>query len=125
MRARLRDLRENISASLWAVPTALVALAGGLTALALAIDEYAPTLGGVRPWLFGGSASAARDLLAVIAGSLITVVALAFSVTIVAIQQASTQFTPRVIRNFMRDRANQCIFDTYIATFVYALLILR
>ena len=125
MRPRLREFRENISGSLWAVPMALVAVACGLAALLLWIDEVMPALGGLRPWLFGGSASAARDLLAVIAGSLITVVALAFSITIVAIQQASAQFSPRLIRNFMRDRANQTVFGAYLATFVYALLILR
>lgn len=125
MRVRLINLRENISTSLWVTPTLLVLLASGLAALTLWIDEVEPGLGGLRPWFFGGSASAARSLLSTIAGSLITVVALAFSVTIVAIQQASTQFSPRVIRNFMRDRPNQVVFGTYIATFVYALLVLR
>jgi len=125
MRARLRNAWENIGASLWFLPTLLVALICVLATLTLAIDERAPTLGGLRPWLFGGTAGAARDLLSAIAGSLITVVALAFSVTIVAIQQASTQFSPRVIRNFMRDHGNQMVFGAYVATFVYALLILR
>ena len=125
MFVRLRDLWERLTSGLWLVPTALVALACGLAALTLLIDERFPDLGGLRAWFFGGTASAGRDLLATIAGSLITVVALAFSGTIIAIQQASTQFSPRVIRNFMRDHGNQIVFGTYIATFVYALLILR
>ncbi len=125
MRAKLDRIREAISASLWFTPALLVILACGLAALTLLIDEREPPLLGLRPWLFGGTAGAARDLLAAVAGSLITVVALAFSVTIVAIQQAATQFSPRVIRNFMRDRGNQVVFGTYIATFVYALLVLR
>ena len=125
MRARLRDLLENILASLWLVPTLLALLAAGLATLTLFLDERVPALGGLQPWLFGGSASAARSLLSSIAGSLITVIALAFSSTIVAIQQASSQFSPRVIRNFMRDKVNQITFGTYVATFVYALLILR
>jgi len=125
MRARLRDLLENIAASLWLVPTLLALLAAGLATLTLFLDERVPDLGGLQPWLFGGTASAARSLLSSIAGSLITVIALAFSSTIVAIQQASSQFSPRVIRNFMRDKVNQLTFGTYVATFVYALLILR
>lgn len=125
MGTRLRNTWENIIASLWFLPALLVALAGGLAALMLLLDERAPELGGARPWLFGGTAGAARDLLAVISGSLITVAALAFSITVVAIQQAATQFSPRVIRNFMRDFGNQAVFGAYIATFVYALLILR
>ncbi len=125
MRARVRDLVEHIAASLWLVPTLLALLAAGLATLTLFLDETVPTLGGLQLWLFGGSASAARSLLSSIAGSLITVVALAFSSTIVAIQQASSQFSPRVIRNFMRDKVNQLTFGAYVATFVYALLILR
>ena len=125
MQARIGQLQERLTGSLWFVPALLVALVSGLGALTLLIDEREPLLRGLRPWLFGGSASAARALLSAIASSLITVVSLAFSITIVAIQQAATQFSPRVIRNFMRDRGNQVVFGTYIATFVYALLILR
>jgi uncharacterized membrane protein len=125
MRARLRDLLENIAASLWLVPTLLALLAARLATLTLFLDERVTALGGLQPWLFGGTASAARSLLSSIAGSLITVIALAFSSTIIAIQQASSQFSPRVIRNFMRDKINQITFGSYVATFVYALLILR
>jgi uncharacterized membrane protein len=125
MRARLLNFWDNATGSLWFLPTVLVVLAAGLASLTLWGDEQDPAVGGLRPWLFGGTASAARDLLAVVSGSLITVVTLAFSITIVAIQQASTQFSPRVIRNFTRDRSNQAVFGAYIATFVYALLILR
>jgi uncharacterized membrane protein len=125
MSARLRELREQLAGSLWLIPAFLVLLAAGLATLTLFLDERSPTLNGFRPWVFGGTASAARDLLAAIAGSLITVVALAFSTTLIAIQQASSQFSPRVIRNFMRDNVNQVTFGSYVATFVYALLILR
>jgi uncharacterized membrane protein len=125
MRARLRNTWDNATSSLWFLPLVLVTLAVALAGLTLWGDERDPAAGGLRPWLFGGTASAARDLLAVVAGSMITVVTLAFSITIVAIQQASTQFSPRVIRNFTRDRGNQVVFGSYIATFTYALLILR
>lgn len=125
MRAKFTNVREGLTVSLWVVPALLVAAAVGLAALLLFVDGRAPALGGGRPWLFGGTAGAARTLLAAIAGSLITVVATAFSVTLVAIQQASAQFSPRVIRNFMRDRGSQVVLGAYIATFAYALLVLR
>ena len=125
MGARVGNAWENVRTSLWLVPALLSAAAAGLAALFLWIDEVAPGLGGLRPWLFGGTADAAQTLLSVIAGSLITVVALAFSITIVAVQQASSQYSPRVIRTFIEDRGNQIVFGAYIATFVYALLVLR
>lgn len=125
MRAKVRSAWEAVRSSLWLVPSLMVLVAGGLAALTLLVDERDPALRGLRPWLFGGTAGAARDLLSAVAGSLITAVALAFSATVVAIQQASSQYSPRVIRNFMRDRGNQVVFGAYSATFVYALLVLR
>src|SRR5690606_38216850 len=60
-----------------------------------------------------------------IAGSMITVAGVTFSITIVALAQASSQFGPLLLRNFMRDTGNQLVLGTFIATFVYCLLVLR
>jgi uncharacterized membrane protein len=76
-------------------------------------------------WLFGGSAEGARGVLVAIAGSLITVTGVVFSITIVALQLASSQFTPRVLQNFTRDRGNQLVLGVFIGTFTYTLLLLR
>jgi uncharacterized membrane protein len=78
-----------------------------------------------RRWLFSGTPSAARTMLSVIAGSLITVISLLFSITMLTLQQASTQFTPRVIRSFTQDRGSQIVLGVYVATFTYAILVLR
>jgi uncharacterized membrane protein len=123
--ARVFNFAVNARDSLWLVPTTMVVAAA---ALAIGLLELDATLG--RPedpvwWLFQGNVDSARTILSVIASSLISVVAVAFSVTIVAIQQASTQFSPRILRNFTRDRGNQVVLGTYIANFVYALLVLR
>jgi uncharacterized membrane protein len=72
-----------------------------------------------------GSADGARALLATIAGSMITVASLTFSITIASLSLASSQFGPRLIRNFIRDVGNQLVLGTFIATFAYCLLILR
>lgn len=77
-------------------------------------------------WLmFGGSPEGARAVLQVIASSTITVLALTFSLTVVALQMAATQFTPRVLRNFLRDHGNQAVLATFLATFAYNLTVLR
>jgi uncharacterized membrane protein len=64
-------------------------------------------------------------MLSVVAGSLITVIAVTFSVTIIALQQAASRFTPRVLQMFTRVRGNQLVLGVYIATFTYALLVMR
>ncbi len=77
------------------------------------------------PWIFSGTADAARTILSVIAGSLITVISIAISLTIVALVQASAQWTPRILRQFTASRVNQVVLGAYAATFIYALLVLR
>ncbi len=73
-------------------------------------------------WIYTGGPDGARTLLSAVAGSMITVAGTVFSITIVALQLASSQFGPRLLRNFMRDTGNQVVLGTFIATFVYCLL---
>ena len=56
---------------------------------------------------------------------MITVAGTVFSITIAALSLASSQFGPRLLRNFTRDRGNQIVLGTFIATFLYCLLVLR
>jgi hypothetical protein len=76
-------------------------------------------------WLFGGRADGAKSVLESISGSIITVTGVVFSVTIIALQLASSQFTPRVLRQFMADRGNQLVLGVFIGTFTYTLLVQR
>ena len=76
-------------------------------------------------WLYTFGPEGARAILSAIAGSMITVAGLTFSITMLTLQLASSQFGPRLLRNFMADRGNQIVLGTFIATFVYCLLVLR
>lgn len=74
---------------------------------------------------FGGDADAARTILSTIAGSLITVAGLTFSITVVSLQLVSQQFSPRALRNFLADRLNQVVAGSFVGIFAYCLLVLR
>lgn len=76
-------------------------------------------------WIYSGGPDGARALLSAVAGSMVTVTATAFSITIVALQLAASNFGPRLLRNFMQDTGNQVVLGTFLGTFVYCLLILR
>jgi uncharacterized membrane protein len=76
-------------------------------------------------WAYTGSADGASRVLSTIAGSMITIAGVVFSMTLVALSLASSQLGPRLLRNFMRDTRNQVVLGTFIATFVYCLLVLR
>lgn len=126
MTSRLGVFWTEVKSSLWFVPTILTLTAVVLTLVTLEIDRALLTAG--RPdssVLFGGGAEGARGVLSSIAGGIITVTGVVFSITIVALQLASSQFTPRVLRNFTSDRANQIVLGVFIGTFTYTLLVLR
>jgi uncharacterized membrane protein len=76
-------------------------------------------------WFWSGGADGARGVLSVVAGSVMTVVSIVFSLTITTLAQTSAHFGPRVLRNFTSDRGVQFTLGTFIATFVYCLLVLR
>lgn len=120
---RAKNLWQNLSSNLGFVPGLIVTL---FAALGIAVVEIDRTidLSGER-FVFAGDGSAARTVLSVIAGSLITVAGLTFSITMVVLQLASSQFSPRVLRSFFADRMTQVAIGAYVGTFVYAILVLR
>src|SRR5205085_9914916 len=72
-------------------------------------------------WLaFQGTADDARSLLITIAGTMVTVIALLLGLAVVALQLSSTQFSPRLLRNFLRDRPNQIVLSVFVGTFAYS-----
>ncbi|MHA7262319.1 DUF2254 domain-containing protein [Arthrobacter sp. TMN-37] len=122
-----RDLRDSLRTQLWPVP--LLALG-----VALLLGQFLPVLDralqdrGPLPLsglLFSGGPEAARSLMETIAGSLVTVTSLTFSLTVVTLQLASSQFSPRLLRTFTRDRFVHSTLALFLATLVFALTVLR
>lgn len=98
-----------------------VALAVSAVALDRAVaNDWLLSLG----WSYSG-AEGASLLLGTVAGSMIAIAGTVFSMTLVALSLASSQLGPRLLRNFMRDTTNQVVLGTFVATFVYCLLVLR
>jgi uncharacterized membrane protein len=110
---------------MWLIPAIASAAAVALFAVTVSIDEAA-FHGELRlpSWVISGSPDAARQILSSLAGALITVVGVVFSVVIVAMTLASQQFGPRMLRTFIRDRGSQLTLGTFVATFFYAMLAL-
>jgi uncharacterized membrane protein len=123
---RLPRLRDAITGALWPLPTAAVVLAVVLGAALPLLDE-ALQASGEEPlaYVFEGGPSAARGILSTIAGSVVSVTTLLFSLTIVTLQLASSQYSPRLLQTFVRDRVVQVCLGVLLGTFVYALVVLR
>jgi uncharacterized membrane protein len=117
--------REALRTNLWLVPSLEILAAVALYAGTHAVDKAAYDGSLTLPsWMVFGSADAARQILTALAAAVITVVGIVFSITIVTLTLASTQFGPRMLRNFIRDRGTQFTLGTFVATFVYAALVL-
>jgi uncharacterized membrane protein len=117
--------RDVLRTNLWLVPAVEVLIAALLFAGTYALDRAAyDGVFRVPGWAISGSADAARQILTAIAAAIITVVGVVFSIVIVALTLTSTQFGPRMLRNFIRDRGTQLTLGTFVATFVYSVLAL-
>lgn len=125
MTTRLRQYWQQLQESLWFVPGLMVLSAGGLAYGLVEFDANTSWQGIKRfPLLFGVGAEGSRGMLTAIAGSMLTVAALAFSLTLATITQVSSQYSPRVLRNFMRDRVNQVVMGYFVSVFTYCLIVL-
>ena len=110
--------RDYLKGALWVFPSVAVVLAlvvgSVLSAITVPPDSW------LEPLLFQGTADDARNLLIGISGTMMTVIALVLGLTLVALQLSSTQFSPRLLRTFLRDRVNQVVLSVFVATFVYS-----
>ena len=124
--AKLTKLWDSLHSSFWFVPTLMVLLAIALSFITIWIDHsQEATVVEEIDWAYSLGPSGSRAILAAIAGSMVSVATTAFSITIVALQLASSQFGPRLLRSFMQDTGNQIVLGTFISTFVYSLMVLR
>ena len=127
MNARLRKLLSDLGETFWLLPGAMV-VAGILLAVGLiSLDRSGSVPDWLinSPWLYNGGGTGARTLLGAIASSTIGVAGTVFSITIAALSLAAGQMGPRLLRNFTRDRGNQITLGAFLATFSYALMVLR
>jgi uncharacterized membrane protein len=126
MHIRLLKIWEDIRGSYWFVPGAMAVGAILLSLGTIALDGYfqANVLRNLS-FIWRGGPAGARGILETVAGSMITVAGVTFSITMVALSFASSQFGSRLLRSFMADPRNQLVLGTFIATFIFCLLVLR
>ncbi len=126
MIARMRSAWVAINASYWFYPALFALAALAVATLTIWLDRNgASEMLSRMDLLTPSRPQGARSLLSLIAGSMMGVAATVFSITIAAVAYASGTYGPRLLTNFMEDRGNQLSLATFIATFVYALLVLR
>ena len=126
MRLRLVHAWTSLRSTYWFIPALMALVAGVLAVASVEADRYlAARLADRLGWVHAGGPEGARAVLSVVAGSVMSTAGVTFSITIAALSLASSQLGPRLLQHFMRDTANQVVLGTFIATFVFCLLVLR
>lgn len=124
--SKFKQIWSNLRGSFWFTPSLIVAVS---IVGAVGLIEVDST--GSRDWMtewprmFGASPEGARGMLSTIAGSMMTVVGVTFSMILVTLALASSQYTSRILRNFMRDRVTQVVMGIFAGIFTYCLIVLR
>jgi len=117
---------RELLATFWFVPVLIILAAVGLAVGAIYLDSLLDvTAHGIGRYLLTQSPASARSILTTISGAMVGVAGTVFSITLVVLTLASSQFGPRLIRNFMYVRLNQVVLGAYIALFAYCLLVLN
>lgn len=126
MKPLLLQYWEQFRSSFWFVPSLMTGAAAAMAFATVALDRAkADEWMQFLSWAYTGGAEGASAVLGTIAGSMITIAGVVFSMTLVALSLTTSQLGPRLLRAFMSDRANQLVLGTFVATFVYCLLVLR
>ncbi|MDO5741176.1 MAG: DUF2254 domain-containing protein [Ornithinimicrobium sp.] len=113
---------DRIWRPFWVLPMVIIVAA---TVAGIFLPEFDRSFQGELPYVFRGGPNGARDMLGTIAGAMISVTGLVFSITMVVMQLASSQFSPRVLSDFLANRVTQTTLGIFAASFTYALTVLR
>src|SRR5664279_4624644 len=123
---QLKRCWSALPSTFWFLPSVIVAVSIALAAALVEAESNGSEQWLARwPRLFGAGAAGARGMLSTIAGSMMTVVGVTFSMTLVVLALASSQYTSRILRNFMRDRITQVVLGIFAGIFTYCLIVLR
>lgn len=123
---RLTNLWQQLIGSYWFIPTACVLVGILLAPILVTIDEHFDReMVKEITFAFTGDDDAARAIMTTIAGAVLGVAGTTFSITIAVLSMASSQFGPRLLRNFLTDTPNQFVLGAFIGTFSYSLLVLK
>ena len=125
MRTRLRKLWDTLRASYWFVPALMMLLASLLWGMTSTTDRMLSVRDGVPvPWLYYDEVDSMRTLVLTIVGTTVGVIGVVYSITMIPLTIAASQFGPRLLRNFLRDRGTHVTLGTFSATIVFCLLVL-
>ena len=119
----LKQLLRHVASSLWFVPVLCVLAGVGISFGTLALDRYFDYQ--ALPSSLVGGPDAATEILGTVAASMVSLTALVLTITMVVVQLAMGQFSPRIVQRILQDKPSQLAIGLFVATFVHSILALR
>jgi len=123
--ARWAAFQERLRNNYWLLPSVMLVSAVALGLFSLAVDRELSEVPFKQGWIYMGGAEGARGLLASLAGATLTLAGVVFSMNLVSLTMASSQFGPRLLYNFVRDLGSQLTLGTFTAIFIFCMIVLR
>ena len=118
-----RTVAAGARGGLWFIPVTCV-LAGVVVSIGTMWIDRVSDFELVPRWLTGGP-DAALGILTTIAISMVSLATLVLTITMVVVQLAMGQFSPRIVQTFLRDRPSQLAIGLFVATFAHSMLAMR
>ena len=119
----LRKLSVSVGSSLWFVPVMCVVAGAAISFATLTLDRALDYE--ALPQELVGRPTSANAILNTIAVSMVSLAALVLTITMVVVQLAMGQFSPRIVQRILRDKPSQLAIGLFVATFVHAVLTIR
>ena len=117
----LKKIFNKIKTSIWLYPMLYSLFALLLSILVTAIDRlYAQEIGQYVHGIFFTNSDLAQSVLGIVASSFITIATFTFSTTMIVLTMYSSQFTPRVVENFLNNQTTMKSFGVFLSGFIYA-----
>jgi uncharacterized membrane protein len=120
---RFPRLISRLSAALWFLPSTCVLAGVGLSLGTIAIDQAFDYR--LVPRSVSGEPDAALEILGTVAASMVSLAALVLTITMVVVQLAMGQFSPRIVQRILQDKPSQLAIGVFVGTFAHAMLALR
>jgi uncharacterized membrane protein len=123
----LRQVAHDLRVNLLVVPGVVLAvhLAAGALLPSLEADHADAPVLAVLTRIAAVEPGTAQVLMTTVAGAIMTVVSVVYSVLLVALSLASIQFSTRILGHFMKDGLNRIVLGMFVGTFAYCLMVLR
>jgi uncharacterized membrane protein len=120
---KVSKLVINLKSSLWLLPVLCVLAGAALSFGTIALDRHFDYQ--AIPQSLVGGPDAATEILGTVAVSMVSLTALVLTITMVVVQLAMGQFSPRIVQRILRDKPSQLAIGLFVATFVHSILAVR